>query len=182
VGLKPKVFESARDFLNSAAPDGPACLVLDLQMPALSGLDLQSELATRKIQTPIVFISGHGDVPASVRAMKAGAVDFLTKPFKDKDLLAVIQDALAKDVRLKATQEQRETIERRLRLLTPRERQVLEMVIKGMLNKQIAADLGASEQTIKVHRGRVMEKMRVASVAELVQAALAAGVLKNGGL
>jgi RNA polymerase sigma factor (sigma-70 family) len=145
----------------------------------LSGLDLQAELTTRNIHTPIVFITGHGDIPTSVRAMKAGAVDFLTKPFRHKDLIAVIQDALSKDIRLKSVQGERETIQRHLQSLTPRERQVFELVIKGLLNKQIAAELGASEQTIKVHQGQVMEKMEVPSVAELVQAAVKAGALKT---
>ena len=171
-GLTAKAFASAREFLDTGVPETPACLLLDVRMPGLSGLDLQTELAARNIQTSIVFITGHGDIPTSVRAMKAGAVDFLTKPFRDKDLLTAIQAALHKDVRLKADQVERKTIQRRLQNLTPRERQVFELVVKGMLNKQIAAELGASEQTIKVHRGRVMEKMQVDSVAELVQAAV----------
>jgi FixJ family two-component response regulator len=176
-GLKVNAFASAREFLDAGAPESPACLVLDVRLPGLSGLDLQTELAARNIQTPIVFITGHGDIPMSVRAMKAGAVDFLTKPFQNKDLVAVIQVALGKDVRLQSVQSERELIQGRLDTLTPRERQVFEMVIKGLLNKQIAADLGASEQTIKVHRARVMEKMAVTSVAELVQAAVKIGVL-----
>jgi RNA polymerase sigma factor (sigma-70 family) len=180
VGLRAKVFESAREFLGATPTDSPACLLLDLRMPGLSGLDLQAELAARDVQVPIVFISGHGDIPASVQAMKAGAVDFLTKPFKDKNLVAVIRESLAKDIRLRAAQGQRAAIEQRLRSLTPREREVFDLVIKGLLNKQIAAELGTSEQTVKVHRGRVMEKMQVESVAELVQAALVAGVLKAG--
>ena len=178
-GLTAKTFASAREFLDAGVPESPACLVLDVRMPGRGGLDLQAELATRNIQTPIVFITGHGDIPTSVRAMKAGAVDFLTKPFKDKDLMAVIRDGLSKDVRLKSAQTERDAIQRRLEHLTPRERQVFELVIKGLLNKQIAAELGASEQTIKVHRARVMEKMQVASVAELVQAAVKAGALKT---
>jgi len=178
-GLTAKTFASAREFLDSGAPESPACLVLDVRMPGLSGLDLQTELATRNIQTQIVFITGHGDIPTSVRAMKAGAVDFLTKPFKDRDLVAVIRNALSKDVQMKSAHEEHDLIQRRLESLTPRERQVFELVIKGLLNKQIAAELGASEQTIKVHRARVMEKMQVASVAELVQAAVKAGALKT---
>jgi len=177
--LVAKTFASAREFLEAGAPGSPACLVLDVRLPGLGGLDLQAELATRNIQTPIVFITGHGDIPTSVRAMKAGAVDFLTKPFRDRDLLAVIRDALGKDVRLKSEQAERENIQRRLESLTPRERQVFELVIRGLLNKQIAAELGASEQTIKVHRARVMDKMRVTSVAELVQTAVKIGVLKS---
>jgi len=178
-GLKVKTFASAREFLDGGAPESPACIVLDVRMPGLSGLDLQAEIATRNIQTPIVFITGQGDIPMSVKAMKAGAVDFLTKPFHHKALIAVIREAISKDVRLKASQTEQETIQRRVQILTLREHQVFEMVIKGMLNKQIAFELGTSEQTIKVHRGRVMEKMQVASVAELVQAAVKVGVLKS---
>ncbi len=177
-GLQTRTFASAREFLDAGAPESPACLVLDVRMPGLSGLDLQSELAARKIQTPIVFITGQGDIPTSVQAMKAGAVDFLTKPFKNKDLVAVIQDALGKDVRLKSAQTERDQVQRRLDSLTPREREVYDLVVKGLLNKQIAAELGASEQTIKVHRARVMEKMEVMSVAELVQTAVKLGVLQ----
>ncbi len=178
-GLRVKAFASAREFLDAGAPESPACLLLDVRMPGLSGLDLQTELASRNIQTPIVFITGHGDIPTSVRAMKAGAVDFLTKPFNHKDLIGVIRSALGKDVRLKSDQSERDAIQRRLESLTPRERQVIDLVIKGLLNKQIGAELGASEQTIKVHRGRVMEKMEVTSVAELVQAAVKVGVLET---
>jgi len=176
-GLKVKSFASAREFLDAPAPESPACLVLDVRMPGLSGLDLQAELAARDIHTPIVFITGQGDIPTSVRAMKAGAVDFLTKPFKNKDLVAIIRDALGKDVGRQSAQSERNGIQARLDTLTPRERQVFDLVIKGLLNKQIAAELGASEQTIKVHRARVMEKMAVPSVAELVQAAVKIGVL-----
>jgi RNA polymerase sigma factor (sigma-70 family) len=178
-GLKVKTFAAARDFLDHAAPDGPACLVLDVRMPGLSGLDLQAEIAARNMQTPIVFITGHGDIPMSVKAMKAGAVDFLTKPFRNTALIAVIREAISKDVRLKESQGEQQTIERRLQTLTPREREVFEMVVKGMLNKQIAFELGTSEQTIKVHRGRMMEKMQVTSVAELVRAAVKIGARKS---
>lgn len=177
-GLTVKAFASARDFLDAGAPEGPACLVLDVRLPGLSGLELQTELASRNIHTPIVFVTGHGDIPMSVRAMKAGAVDFLTKPFNGSDLLAVIRGALAKDVRQQLAQTERAVLQSRLQSLTPRERQVLDLVLKGLLNKQIAAELGASEQTIKVHRHRVMEKMRVDSVANLVQAVLQAGALE----
>ena len=178
-GHQVKTFASAREFLDAGPPDSPACLVLDVRMPDLSGLDLQSELATRNIRTPIVFITGHGDIPMSVRAMKAGAVDFLTKPFRNQDLLAVIQTALGKDARLSSVEHERQAVQCRLERLTPREREVFGLVIKGLLNKQIAAELGASELTIKVHRARVMEKMEVASVAELVQAAVKIGVLDS---
>jgi RNA polymerase sigma factor (sigma-70 family) len=178
-GLKVKTFASAREFLDRGAPDGPACLVLDVRMPGLSGLDLQAEIAARNIQTPIVFITGHGDIPMSVKAMKAGAVDFLTKPFRHRDLMAVIRQAISKDVRLKESRGEQRAVAERLQSLTPRERQVFEMVVKGTLNKQIAFELGTSEQTIKVHRSRVMEKMQVASVAELVQLAVKIGALKS---
>jgi len=178
-GLKVKTFASASEFLDHGAPESPACIVLDVRMPGLSGLDLQTELTARNIQTPIVFITGHGDIPMSVRAVKAGAVDFLTKPFRNRDLIRAIRDAISTDVRLKESQVEQQTIERCLQTLTPRERQVFEMVVKGMLNKQIAFELGTSEQTIKVHRGRVMEKMQVTSVAELVQAAVKVGALKS---
>lgn len=176
-GLRVQAFPSAREFLESLVPESPACLVLDVQMPDLTGLDLQAELVARRFQTPVVFITGHGDIPMSVRAMKAGAVDFLTKPFHDKDLLTVIRAALGKDSSQQSAHAERETILRRLETLTPRERQVFDLVIQGLLNKQVAADLGASEQTIKVHRHRVMAKMGVPSLAELVQAAVKAGVL-----
>jgi RNA polymerase sigma factor (sigma-70 family) len=176
-GFRAKTFATAREFLDAGAPESPGCLVLDVRMPGLSGLDLQAELASRHIQTPVVFITGHGDIPMSVRAMKAGAVDFLTKPFHNKDLLAVIKNAVSKDVRLSSAQAERDALQRRLDTLTPRERQVFDRVIKGLLNKQIAGELGASEQTIKVHRMRVMEKMEMVSVAELVQAAVRLGLL-----
>jgi two-component system, LuxR family, response regulator FixJ len=177
-GLRVKAYSTAREFLEAGVTDSPSCLVLDVRMPGLSGLDLQSELAARSIRTPVVFITGHGDIPMSVRAMKAGAVDFLTKPFHNQDLLGVIQNALCKDVQLNTDLREREAVQHRLDTLTPRERQVFELVIKGLLNKQIAGELGASEQTIKVHRARIMEKMQVTSVAELVQAAVRVGTLK----
>ncbi len=174
-GLEVKMFASAREFLNHGAPVSPACLVLDLQMPGECGLDLQAEMAARGIQTPIVFITGHGDIPMSVRAMRAGAVDFLTKPFNNQNLLAVIRAAISKDLLFRPIQAEKEALQRRLEALTPREREVFNYVIKGWLNKQIADQLGASEQTIKVHRARVMQKMQVTSVAELVQAAVKLG-------
>lgn len=174
-GLQAKPFASAREFLDAGVPEGAACLVLDVRMPGLSGLDLQAEMAARNILTPIVFITGHGDIPMSVRAIKAGAVDFLTKPFKDKNLITVIRSALDKDILLKSARRERETIRRNLQSLTPRERQVFNLVIKGLLNKQIASELGACEATIKVHRRRVMEKMEAQSVAELVQMAVKTG-------
>ena len=170
-------FTSVRAFLGACRPQDTACLVLDVAMPELDGLELQRHLTHKGILIPVVFLTGHGDIPMSVRAMKAGAVDFLTKPFHDKDLLTVIRAALGKDSSQQSAHAERETILRRLETLTPRERQVFDLVIQGLLNKQVAADLGASEQTIKVHRHRVMEKMGVPSLAELVQAAVKAGVL-----
>jgi len=177
VGLRARPFASAQEFLDSDLPEGPACLVLDVRLPGLSGLDLQAELNARNLQTPIVFITGHGDIPMSVRAMKAGAVDFLTKPFKDQNLIAVIRTALDRDLRVKSAQSDRQVIQGRLQHLTARERQVFHQVIQGCLNKQIAEDLGACEATIKIHRRRVMEKMQARSVAELVQLAIKAGEL-----
>jgi FixJ family two-component response regulator len=169
-GLNVKTFASAREFLDQEPPKGPGCLVLDLRMPGLSGLDLQTELHSRNVQTPIIFITGHGNIPVTVKAMKRGAVDFLPKPFNVKDLLRAIQEALKKDERLQASRAEGTEVERRIQLLTPREREVLDLVVKGLLNKQIAAQLGAAERTVKVHRGRVMHKMQVQSVADLVRA------------
>ena len=178
-GLVVKTFASAREFLHGEPPTSPACLVLDVHLPGLSGLDLQAELTARNIQTPIVFITGQGDIPTTVRAMRAGAVDFLTKPFRNQDLLTVIHGALSKDQQLQPLQVEKAALQQRFSALTPREREVFVCVIKGLLNKQIADELGASEQTIKVHRGRVMQKMQVDSVAELVRAAVKLGVLKD---
>jgi RNA polymerase sigma factor (sigma-70 family) len=175
--LQARAFGSARDFLEHGPPNRPACLVLDIQMPGLNGLELQTELARQNIDLPIIFITGHGDVRASVRAMKQGAVDFLLKPFNPSDLACVIQQALVKDLRRQEIGAERQELERRLENLTPREREVFLRVIRGFLNKQIADELGASEQTIKVHRHRVMDKMKVQSVAELVQAAVKLGLL-----
>jgi len=175
--LKAHSFSSAREFLEHGAPDHPSCLVLDIQLPGLSGLELQTELTKRNIELPIIFITGHGDVRSSVRAMKQGAVDFLLKPFNPQDLANVIQQALAKDLRRHAAAAERQELERRLQTLTPREREVFDRVIRGLLNKQIADELGASEQTVKVHRHRVMEKMRVKSLADLVQGAVKIGLV-----
>jgi len=170
-------FSSAREFLKQGPTASPACLVVDVCLPGLNGLDLQAELAGRDIRMPTVFITGHGTVPMSVRAMKAGAVDFLQKPLEHKDLMTVIRQALAKDQQASAAEIDRREIQRRFITLTPREREVFNLVIRGLLNKQIAAELGATERTIKVHRHRVMEKMQMTSVAEMVQAAIKIGVL-----
>ena len=169
-GLPVKTFESAQEFLKQDRPEGPACLVLDVRMPGLNGLDLQAELNARNLHTPIIFLTGHGDVPMSVKAMKRGAADFLTKPFQMESLLRAIQEALERDTRQRAARAGIAQVQDRLATLTPREREVLDLVVQGLLNKQIAAELGAAERTVKVHRGRVMQKMGVASVAELVRA------------
>jgi FixJ family two-component response regulator len=169
VGLDAVVFPSAQEFLDHPRGDGPACLVLDVRLPGLGGLDLQARLADGGRALPIVFITGHGTVPTSVRAMKGGAVDFLQKPFDDDDLIAAVQRALGRSRRDRSEDEARREIEERMRTLTPRERQVLDLVTKGLLNKQIAAELGAAEKTIKIHRGRVMQKMHAGSVAEIVR-------------
>jgi FixJ family two-component response regulator len=168
-GLRVETFGTAQEFLQNERPDLPGCLVLDVELPGLSGLDLQRELAAHGIKLPIIFITGYGDIPMSVRAMKAGATEFLTKPFHDEDLLGAIQQALERD-RL-ARQHSREIAELRERFdtLTSREREVMSLVVAGWLNKQIGFELGISEITVKIHRGRVMNKMGVQSLAELVR-------------
>ena len=169
VGLRVETFETAQEFLRSTRPDAPGCVVLDVRLPGLSGLDLQRELAAHGINLPVIFITGHGDIPMSVRAMKAGALEFLTKPFRDQDLLDAIQQALERD--RSARQQRSETAELRERFdsLTSREREVMGLVVSGLLNKQIAGELGTSEVTIKIHRSQVMKKMGAGSLAELVR-------------
>jgi FixJ family two-component response regulator len=171
IGLEVQTFESASEFLGSKRPEMPACLVLDVRLPDLSGLDLQRELVQSRASIPIVFITGHGDIPMSVQAMKGGAVEFLTKPFRDQQLLDAVQQAIARD---RAERKQRAEVAEVRRLyesLTPREREVLARVVAGRLNKQIAFELGMAEITVKVHRAQVMQKMRVDSLAALVQLA-----------
>ena len=173
-------FASAGEFLENNVPsDGPACLVLDIRMPGLSGLDLQGELQKRDSILPIIFITGHGDIPMSVQAMKAGAVDFLPKPVKDKELLHAIEQALARAGRENADRGEIADIRRRSVTLTPREREVMELVVTGMINKQIAYELGTVEKTIKIHRARVMEKMKAGSLADLVRIAERIGIPKT---
>lgn len=176
-GYTVQAFASAREFLAREPSVGPSCVVLDVRMPGVTGLDLQQTLASAVHEIPIVFITGHGDISMSVKAMKAGAVDFLTKPFEGKDLLDAIQRAVTKDTRQLGAEARTDEIRERAKLLTPRESQVFALVVTGMLNKQIASELGIGEKTVKVHRARVMDKMRASSVAELVRLADVAGVI-----
>ena len=169
VGLNVRTFSSAREFLDHDHPDEPCCLVLDVRMPLLSGLDLQDELAKRDLTIPVIFITGHGTVPLSVRAMKAGAMDFIQKPFEDQDLLDAIYLAIEQDRQAKLKQAETRSIKRRIESLTPREHEVFTLVVAGMLNKQIAFDLKMSENTVKTHRARVMKKMQAESLADMVR-------------
>ena len=172
VGLQVEAFGSTQDFLRHKAADTPSCLVLDVRLPGRSGLDFQEQLAESNIHIPIIFITGHGDIPMSVRAMKAGAIEFLTKPFRDQDLLDAIQVALEKDRERRHHEQELGSLRRRFESLTPREREVFPLVVSGRLNKQIAADLGTSEITAKVHRASIMRKMQAGSVVELVRMAV----------
>ena len=176
VGLTVQTFASAREFLAGRLPDVPGCAVLDVRLPGLSGLDLQREMVERGIHIPVIFITGHGDIPMSVQAMKAGAVEFLTKPFRDQDLLDAVRLGIQLD--RQGRKERAELAELRdgLRQLTPREREVMSLVVAGLLNKQIALRLGTSEKTIKIHRSHVMQKMRADSLADLVRMSQKLGI------
>lgn len=179
VGLKVELFSSTQEFLSKGRPDEPSCLVLDVRLPGMSGLDFQSELAASNIRIPIIFITGYKDVPIAVRAMKAGAVEFLTKPVQEQDLLDAIHSALKRDRESRQLEAEIAALQCRLETLTPREREVLPLVVSGLLNKQIAAEIGISESAVKVHRSQLMRKMGADSLAELVRIAEKLGIPSN---
>jgi RNA polymerase sigma factor (sigma-70 family) len=176
VGLQVEAFGSAQEFLEGRQPDVPSCLVLDIRLPGIGGLDFQRHLAQADIHIPIIFITAHGDIPMTVRAMKAGAVEFLPKPFNDQDLLDAIHVALDRDSARRQADGEIASLRERLESLTPREREVLPLLVSGLLNKQIAAEIGTSESTVKVHRSQLMRKMRANSLAELVRLAERIGI------
>ena len=175
-GLRVETFASAREFLARPRADLPSCLVLDVRLPGLSGLDLQKRMAEVNLEIPIIFITGHGNVPSAVQAMKAGALEFLTKPFTDRDLLDAIQQAIIRDRAARRHQAELRELHSRYESLTPREREVMELVVSGLLNKQVAAELGTSIVTVKIQRGQVMRKMRAGSLADLVRMSQSLGI------
>ena len=175
LGLRVEVFASAAEYLEFKKPDCPACLILDLELPGMSGLELQREIAGEH-SPPIIFVTGHGDVPSSVRAMKAGAIEFLLKPFDNEELVRSIDAAIVQDREARAKQAEMTALRKRYALLTPREREVLPLVVAGLLNKQTAAELGTSEITVQVHRGQIMRKMAASSLADLVKMAGKLGI------
>ena len=177
LGLETKSFTSAEEFLHSFVPNIPGCLVLDIQMPGLSGLDLQRALSQRGVTLPIIFVTGHGDIPMSVQAMKAGAVNFLTKPLRNQDLLDAIREAIKRDRLARVQQRELTALKDRYAVLSPREREVFPLVVAGLLNKQIASELGTSERTVKAHRARLMGKMQADSLATLVRMADKLGIM-----
>jgi FixJ family two-component response regulator len=171
VGLRAESFASGEDFLRAKRMNRPSCLVLDVRLPQMSGLDFQQRLTETGVQIPIIFITAHGDIPMSVRALKSGALEFLTKPFRDQDLLDAIHQALERDRVAREQQSEIHNLQERVRTLTAREREVMNLVVSGMLNKQIASEIGTSEATVKIHRGNVMRKMKAGSVVDLVRMA-----------